>query len=282
MNLTRPSEIRALLTEMDFAPSRVLGQNFLTDGNILRIILDTADLQTNDHILEIGPGLGVLTEAFLQTTCRVTAIEKDKKLCQRLRETLGEKPNLTLLEGDALDINFNEILETGITKIISNLPYSVGNRVMIDAIMSSPTPDFFLVMVQKDVADRMRAKSGNKTYGLLSVFLQAQYEVQYIHTVSRGCFYPPPHISSSLVLLKKKPENLSPATKKTLLHTLRTCFAKRRKQIGTIFQQDAGIWNVQPNAAIDLLQRAGIEPTTRPEAVPVVQWISLCKEIQKI
>ena len=264
MRLTSPTEVRALLGRMNFKPSRVLGQNFLIDGNILDILVGLAEVGPRDAVLEIGPGLGVLTGPLLERAERVVAIEKDDVLHEHLRSTLGERANLQLIHADALAVDLAGLLAGGINKVISNLPYSVGSRLLVELAQAAQRPERMVVTVQREVADRIVAGPGSHDFGVLSVFLQLDYEAFLRKRVSRSCFFPAPQVESALVELKRRPERIAPLTSEAVFHRIvKTCFAHRRKQLGSILRDAAA------------LERADIDRQRRPEVLSLTEWIRL-------
>lgn len=263
VNLTRPSEVRALLDRLAFKPSRALGQNFLIDGNILRIMLDAAELAPRDAVLEIGPGLGVLTGPLLERADRVIAIEKDDLLHAHLRETLGGAPNLTLLHADALNCDLAGILAAGVNKVVANLPYSVGTRVLVELCRAPARPERMAVTVQREVADRMAAKPDTKDYGVLSVFAQLDYAVSVHKRIPRTCFFPAPKVESAIVVLARRPRPTPVRDDPAFRALVKRCFEHRRKQLGTLIGNG------------DALARAGIDPRRRPETLSLEDWIRL-------
>jgi 16S rRNA (adenine1518-N6/adenine1519-N6)-dimethyltransferase len=271
MNLTHPSEVRQLLAELNFRPSRALGQNFLIDGNILRLILQLARVEKRDTVLEIGPGLGVLTKALLERAGQVIAIEKDRRLAAYLGRELAGAANLRLIEGDALDAGLTGILAGGVTKVISNLPYSVGSRILIELTEADPPPKYALVTVQKEVANRLAAKPDTADYGLLTVLMQVHYDVVVDRVVSPNCFFPAPQVKSALVELFRRTEpRLEPSHLPVFRRLAKTAFDYRRKQMATIFQR-------RLHGPVEVLSAAGIDPGARPETVSVDQWCALAR-----
>lgn len=268
MRLTSPSEVRALLAEMNFKPSRILGQNFLIDGNILRILTELADLQPGDGVLEIGPGLGVLTGPLLEKAGRVVAIEKDDVLHEKLAARLAGAANLTLIHADALQVDLTALLASGINKVVANLPYSVGSRLLVELARAERKPERMVVTVQKEVADRITAKPGTHDFGVLSVFLQLDYEPFLRKRVSRSCFFPAPQVESALVELRRRTKRVEALQSETAFHELvRACFAHRRKQLASILRQPEAI------------ATAGLDPTQRPETLGLADWIRLANAL---
>ena len=268
MNLTAPSEVKALLASLDFRPSKVLGQNFLIDSNILRILLATAALRPNDAVIEIGPGLGVLTEGLARGSGRVVAIEKDHRLAAYLKERFQTTPNLELIEADALDVDMEKYLAAGCNKVVANLPYSVASRLLVNLAEAPHRPEQMVVTIQNEVADRITAEAGTNDYGLLSVILQLRYEISIRKEVSPWCFYPPPEVKSAIVNLVLRERAEEPSDYEQFKSLLKLCFSKRRKQIFGILRKTYA----KSEAALAQLK---MDPQSRPETLSPEQWIRL-------
>ena len=266
MNLTSPSQVKAWCIEHDFHPNKVLGQNFLIDQNALKAIVD-AGMEGGalgvENVLEIGPGLGVLTEEMLRRGCRVTAIEKDPVLAARLAESLGNPPNLTVIAGDALEVihTLGDSSSSPFTRMISNLPYQAGTRILLDLVLMRTIPTM-TVLVQSEVADRLAAKEGSKTRGLAGVWAQLDYDVEIVRKVSPSCFWPRPAIASSVVRLRRhnRHDDLSEEARRVFHRLTKQAFEHRRKQLGSIFR--------------DLIQS-----TKRAEELSNDEWIALSKAL---
>ena len=268
MNLTAPSEVKALLAQLDFRPSKVLGQNFLIDSNILKILVSTADLQPGDAVIEIGPGLGVLTECLVSNAGRVVAIEKDRRLAAHLRERFRETANLELIEADALDVDLNKHLAGGCSKVVANLPYSVASRLLVDLAEAPKRPRQMVVTVQNEVADRLTAKADTDDYGLLSVILQLRYDISVRKEVSPSCFYPPPEVKSAIVNMILREPAVQPVNYNQFKELLKLCFSKRRKQLGGILRKRfPQVETTLPSLGLDL--------RSRPETLNPEQWVRL-------
>lgn len=289
MNLTSPSQVKDWCIRNKFHPNRVLGQNFLIDRNALEAILDaalageSATLCAADahRVLEIGPGLGVLTEGLLERGCVVTAIEKDGVLADRLKESLGNPEGLSVLKGDALDfIKRGEC--DGFPLMVSNLPYQAGTRILIELVervmprsgdsdpasvegsqLSTPTsPSTMVVLVQTEVADRLAAKEGSKVRGLAGVRVQLDYDVSIVRKVAASCFWPRPEIGSTVVKLVRhhRNDNVGADVRATFRRLTKQAFEHRRKQLGSIFK---GV----------------IESTARAEELSNADWLSLAEQL---
>ena len=284
MNLTSPSQVKAWCIENGFHPNKVLGQNFLIDGNALKAIVDAGleGLETEDgrqengvsslksKVLEIGPGLGVLTEEMLKRGCKVTAIEKDSVLAARLAKESKSRAeveqwwgNLVVLTGDALDIlsstSTPDFDLSGFDVMISNLPYQAGTRILLELVKARELRSM-TVLVQTEVAERLAAKEGTKTRGLAGVWAQLDYDVRIVRKVSASCFWPRPEIGSSVVRLDRHDRNLGLSSEeRDLFHRLtKQAFEHRRKQLGSIFK--------------DMIQS-----TARAEELSNEDWIELVK-----
>ena len=267
--LNRPSEVHALLERLGHRPNRGLGQNFLIDANILQLIVDTAVLKPEDAVLEIGPGLGALTERLVEQQVALTCIEKDRVMASYLKTQFTA---LTLIEADALKVDLNALFSKGITKVVANLPYSVASRLIVDMSACASRPEHMVVTVQKEVADRITASAGSACYGVLSVLTDFYYHRTAVKKISPTCFLPPPKVWSAVVSLVKREtpaggDDLYPIFKKIV----KFCFSQRRKMLATSLR-NAGIAH-----ATDLLESIDISPTIRPEDVAVEQWVRLAK-----
>ena len=263
---TNPSVIKTLLNELGHRPNKGLGQNYLIDGNIIDIIVRTADISDTDILLEIGPGLGALTQALLATGAPLTAIEKDPAMAQHICHTFK---GVVLIQEDVLDVDLANLFGKGVNKVVANLPYSVGSRFIVNAFEAHPLPEKMVFMVQKEVADRLTAQPGTKAYGPLAIWSQLNYEVKNIKNVSPNCFMPAPKVWSAVVRFEKRAAPLADVTDYGRFKRLvKMTFTQRRKQIGS---------NLRKNLPefFPGLEKAGIDPATRPEQIPIEQWVRL-------
>ena len=251
MNLTSPSQVKAWCIDHGFHPNKVLGQNFLVDRNALEAIVDAAALAPGTRVLEIGPGLGVLTEEMLRRGLAVTAIEKDPVLADRLAEALGNPPGLTVRAGDALDL-IKDGSGDGFPALVSNLPYQAGTRILLELVQrigvdrtggaalvaAQDAPETVVVLVQTEVAERLAAGPGSKTRGLAGVWAQLDYDAQLVRAVKAACFWPRPEIGSTVVRLVRHHRNdaLSPDWRARFRQITKQAFEHRRKQLGAIFK----------------------------------------------
>ena len=265
MNLTSPSQVKSWCIGNSFHPNKVMGQNFLVDRNQLLAIVDAAFAGLEPEgarILEIGPGLGVMTQELLARGARVTAVEKDRTLARRLAGSLGFPENLAVVEADALDYIAEDFRGASFDAMVSNLPYQAGTRILLDVLATRKIPSA-TCLLQTEVAFRLAAKEGGKARGLSGVWAQLDYDVEILRKVPASCFWPRPAVSSSLARLSRhgKHDDLDDSARRAFRSLTKRAFAQRRKQIGNIFP--------------DL-----IESTKRAEELSVEDWIKLAKGTQ--
>lgn len=270
-----PSQTRELLRRLDHSPNIRLGQNFLIDGNIVRKSIELSGAKNDDIVVEIGPGLGTLTRAILETNAKVWAVERDPHLAAHLEsELVSGETKFRLTQGDCLEMplaGLPEELAKGAFKIVANLPYAVTTPWM-EAVLNGPLPQCMVLMLQKEAADRYVATEGNKSFGAISIFLQSAFSVHSQHKVSANCFHPAPKVDSTLIRFDLK------ATPIVFSQNVRTCirriFTQRRKQLGALCRKDPF-----PDAAIWFEKEIeqGMPPNVRPEAVSVAAWQRLAR-----
>ncbi|MDZ4198836.1 MAG: 16S rRNA (adenine(1518)-N(6)/adenine(1519)-N(6))-dimethyltransferase RsmA, partial [Kiritimatiellia bacterium] len=260
MKATRPTDLRALLGQVQARPSKRLGQNFLIDENIARMSLDAAGIQTGDQVLEIGPGAGALTEGLLERGARVLAVEKDERLVELLRTRWAGREDVELRSADALDLPVAELLRGGaIRLVVSNLPYSAGTRILVNLVTAEKPPERMVVMLQTEVAQRLMAKAGTPEYGLLAVWTQRLYLVERLRAVKASCFYPKPDVESTLLRLQLRSQPLAPLTDPAFHRNLtRWVFQHRRKQLARIFSSPPADWKPLGKEPADWLAGLGI------------------------
>ena len=264
------TDIQSLLARQGVVPKKRYGQNFLHDGNQMRRIMQAADVSAEDLVLEVGPGTGALTERLLETGARVIAIEVDADLESILRQRLEPFDDcVTLLIGDVLDgkhelnATLRRLLAAHRFKLVANLPYNVASPLLVNLAIDFPRMSCAVVMVQKEVAQRLAAPPGGKTYGPLTVMIQAFCEVETIGSLPPSCFWPQPQVESAVVRLRRRETPLTDDPHQ-LGRLLQTLFSRRRKQLGSILGRDARL-------------PAGIDPKARPETLTVEQLIELSR-----
>jgi len=302
MNPASPSDVREWCRENGFHPSRAMGQNFLIDRNTLDAIVTASGATAGQRVLEIGPGLGVLTRALLETGAHVTAVEKDRRLARFLRETLAPQypSTLALIEGDALKQDWdsllniqcstgnfqqemnnqipveNSLLNIEHLSVCANLPYSVGTRILVDLALHPSAPASFTLLLQTEVAERLAAPENHPERALLSVWIQRLYDVRLLRKIPPACFFPRPEVDSSLVRLDRHGRHPLPAPQAAFFTTLtRHAFTHRRKQLLPLLRTLPAQHTPPTDAINALLNSLGLDPKIRPEELPVSTWCAL-------
>ncbi|MGN6609853.1 MAG: 16S rRNA (adenine(1518)-N(6)/adenine(1519)-N(6))-dimethyltransferase RsmA [Jatrophihabitans sp.] len=270
--LLGPVDIRALAAELGVRPTKTLGQNFLHDANTIRRIVRSAELTPGERVLEIGPGLGSLTLGLLEAGHPVTAVEIDPVLAQALPRTVDARlpgAPLTTVGADALRLL--ELPEPAPTALVANLPYNVAVPVVLHLLATFPSLRSGLVMVQSEVADRLVAPPGSRTYGVPSVKAAWFAAATRAGAVGRAVFWPAPNVDSALVRLVRHEPPTTAATRQQVFAVVDAAFAQRRKTLRSAL---AG-WAGSPAAAEELLRGAGIDPQARGETLGVADYARL-------
>jgi 16S rRNA (adenine1518-N6/adenine1519-N6)-dimethyltransferase len=251
-------------------PRKSLGQHFLIDQNIARKIVRLAELQPGETVLEIGPGRGILTEALVDAAGCLIAIELDSMLCARLRELLGRRPNFTLVEGDALTIDFGRLPEPFL--VVANLPYNVATPILFRLLEQRQRVLRMVLMLQAEVAERLTAVPGEKDYGILSIGAQLRSDVRQVFKVPATCFRPMPQVESTVVIVTPLTRPRVPVVDETVFFkVVRGGFAHRRKALLNSLK-DEGFDGASAAAA---LRQAGIDSRRRAETLSIGEFASL-------
>ena len=272
MTLLGAAQIRELAAALDLKPSKSLGQNFVIDSNVCTKIVRTAAVGPTDIALEIGPGLGSLTLALLESAASVVAVEIDSRLAGQLPITVAnhfEHPeNLTVLNQDALSI---QSLPVNPTVLVANLPYNVSVPVLLHLLEKFDSLRTGVVMVQAEVADRLAAKPGTKEYGIPSVKAAWWAEVKGAGSVSRSVFWPAPNVDSKLVSFTRRQTPGDEVLRRKVFTIIDAAFAQRRKMLRSALSSLYG----SSSAAEQILQRADIDPTLRGEALEINDFCAI-------
>ena len=273
--LLGPVEIRALAEELDITPTKKLGQNFVHDPNTVRRIVAAAELSPEDTVVEVGPGLGSLTLGLLEVASQVTALEIDPRLAQRLPQTVQtyapeHVSKLTVANIDALTVTPEDVAVAP-TALVANLPYNVSVPVLLHLLEQFPSIRRVLVMVQKEVADRLAATPGSKIYGVPSVKAAFYGEVSRAGTIGKHVFWPAPNIASGLVRIDVTADAARRAQREAVFPRIDAAFSQRRKTLRSTLAQVYGT----PQAAKEALRAAGIDPGLRGEKLAVDDFLRL-------
>src|SRR5277367_5537091 len=290
------TEMRSLLVKRGIQLTRSLGQNFLHDGNQLRRIVDAAEIKPTDKILEIGPGLGPLTELLLEKAGEVLAIETDARLVDFLRERFGtEERNSHLLENelknssadpdqsgafhllhdDALAFLKREQRDWSDWKLVANLPYSVASPILVELAQSSRRPERMVTTLQLEVAYRLMAQADDDDYGVLTLLVQLDYEPRDSFKIPADCFFPAPNVDSMCVVLQRRARPLlADGQRAAFVKIVKRAFSQRRKMMLKLLKQD---WAVDKLAAA--FAELKISPQERAEKLSLEQFVELTKSL---
>jgi 16S rRNA (adenine1518-N6/adenine1519-N6)-dimethyltransferase len=262
------SEIDATLREIRVSPVKTLGQNFLHDRNLAQWIVARAQLTPEDYVVEVGPGLGALTEFALASGARVLAIEKDARLATFLRERFPTD-RLEVRHQDALEFDVRQLFAQPRVKFIGNLPYNISSQLLVQFTRYPSPISLFLCMLQKEMARRLSAQPRTGDYGALTLLVQLHYRVEYLRTVPATVFLPRPEVDSAFVSLTPRAADELPPHDAELFTTLvRRGFSQRRKQLQKLLRADVADWEAAAAAC-------GCNLTARAEELSLLQWIAL-------
>jgi 16S rRNA (adenine1518-N6/adenine1519-N6)-dimethyltransferase len=269
--LLGPAEVRALAARLGISPAKALGQNFVHDPNTVRRIVRAATLGPDDVVVEVGPGLGSLTLALLPVVRFVHAVEIDARLAGALPETAGAHGKLRVHHRDALRITADELSDPAPTALAANLPYNVAVPVLLHLLAELPDLRHGLVMVQKEVADRLTAPPGSRTYGVPSVKLAWYAAARQAGRVPANVFWPVPNVESGLVAFTRRPAPPVDVPREAVFEVVDRAFAQRRKTLRAAL---AG-WAGGPDRAQKIILAAGVDPGARGESLPVEQFAAI-------
>jgi 16S rRNA (adenine1518-N6/adenine1519-N6)-dimethyltransferase len=268
-----PRQTQDLLTTHGLRPSRALGQNFVTDANTVRRIARLAEVGPDDRVVEVGPGLGSLTLALLETGASVTAVEIDQRLMPVLEAVVGSSVRLVM--GDALRIDWAELLgPVPGWVLVANLPYNIATPLVTNLLDRVPTIERMVVMVQREVGERLAASPGDAEYGSVSVKVAYWAQASVAGRVSASVFTPKPKVESALVIIRRRPEpavNPEEVPAEALFQLVRAGFAKRRKMLRRALS------GLVPSGAFEA---AGVKPDDRAENLDVYAWGRLARAVR--
>ena len=268
-----------LVKKYNFKFSKSLGQNFLVDDSVPRDIVLGAEVDENDLVIEIGPGVGTLTAQLLNKAKKVVAIELDSDLIPILTEEIGSNPKFTLIHNDALKVDFNEIIgEEKSVKLVANLPYYVTTPIIVKLLKENYNFKSLTIMIQKEVAERMNAEPGNKDYGALSLLVQYYCNTSIVRKVPPQCFIPRPKVDSIVIRLDRLQEpKVKVENEKLFFDIIRSSFNMRRKTL----------WNGVKNVGLSkeslelAFEEAGVDPKRRGETLTIEEFAMLSDKINK-
>ena len=275
---------KAIIEKYGFSFQKRFGQNFLIDSNIIEKIIDGAGITKEDTILEIGPGIGSLTQMMAEAAGKVIAVEIDKKLIPVLEDTLGGYNNIRIINEDILKLDIREVIrEEGISslKVVANLPYYITTPIIMNLLEKDLPIDSITVMIQKEVADRMDAGPGSKSYGSLSLAVQYNASTEMVANVPPGCFIPRPKVGSAVIQLTKVDEpSVTTRDEHLMFSLIKGAFAQRRKTFVNSLSgsQQTGLEKEEIIAGLEAL---GFDPRVRGEALTLAQFAELADVLSK-
>jgi len=268
------TDMRRVLADRGILLTKSLGQNFLHDANQLRRIADAAQIAPTDSILEIGPGMGPLTEILLERAGHVFAIEMDRRFVQLLQETI-QNPKLELLHADALDIVRDKTRDWSNWKLVANLPYSVASPILVELAENPNAPKSMTVTLQLEVAKRIQSNAGDEDYGVLTLLLQVRYEPRAFLRIPAECFFPAPEVDSACISLQRRE---MPLLSNKLLpkfkQIVKKAFSERRKMMMKLLKQE---WPAE--SVIAAFEKIGLSPQIRAERVSLAEFVRLTSEL---
>ena len=278
---------RAIMEKYGIHTKKAFGQNFLTDLNVLKNIVSAAEITRDDNVIEIGPGIGALTEQLAQAAGEVLALEIDQDLIPVLAEVLAPYDSVTVLNQDVLQANLPELIKQQFTdpsrpiKVVANLPYYITSPILMNLLAAPVDWAAICVMMQKEVAQRLTAQPGTKQYGALTLAIEYQMTAEIAFNVSRRVFVPAPNVDSAIVVLKPRttPLPVQPFNKQKLFGFIRGCFAHRRKSLWNNLQAMVGKQPAVKEKMQAILTALTISPQTRPERLTLEQFIELANAL---
>ena len=283
--LYSPSTMAKIREKHGFRHSKSLGQNFLSDIHIIEDIVDGSDIEPEDLVIEIGPGMGVLTAAAAERAGKVIAVEIDKKLIPILKETLAEYDNVEVINADIMKTDLTEIVEAnrpadgGKVRVIGNLPYYITTPIIMKLLEESVPADSITIMMQKEVADRIKAGPGGKDYGALTVAVGFYCTITHVADAPKEVFVPRPMVDSTVIRLdlrKECPVDL--IDQKIFFETVKGGFGQRRK---TLLNSLTGVRGLPKPEIADALDAAGIDPKRRAETLSLDEFAAVANEIAR-
>lgn len=282
-NLASISVIRDILEKSGFKFSKSLGQNFLTDENVLTKIVSGAEIDAETNVIEIGPGFGTLTQRLCMAAKKVVCIEIDQSAIPILQDNLSDFDNLKIINADVLKTDLKKIIseefDDGIVKIAANLPYYITTPIIMNVLESRLNVDSLTIMIQKEVADRIAAKPSTKDYGALSVAVNYYSEPQIITTVPPSSFIPQPKVSSSVIKLKlrEKPP-VDVADEAGYFKVVKASFGQRRKTLLNALSNSPSI-PLGKEDILKVLKKCGIDEKRRGETLSLSEFADISNEI---
>lgn len=283
-NLGSPGKTAEILKKYNFSFQKKFGQNFLIDANVLERIVQGAGVTREDVVLEIGPGIGTMTQYLAEAAGKVLAVEIDDKLIPILEETLSPYDNVRIIHQDVLKVDLKALAEEENAKkgfkVVANLPYYITTPIIMGLFEKKVPVESITVMVQKEVAQRMQVGPGSKDYGALSLAVQYYAEPEIVLEVSPNCFMPRPNVGSAVINLKRRKSPTVQAEEGRMFEIIRAAFNQRRKTLANSLKNAAGL-SYSREAVEEALLQMGLPVTVRGEALTLEQFAELSNLLEK-
>ncbi|WMM15515.1 16S rRNA (adenine(1518)-N(6)/adenine(1519)-N(6))-dimethyltransferase RsmA [Staphylococcus saprophyticus] len=285
-DIATPTRTKALLNQYGFNFKKSLGQNFLIDVNIIHNIIDASDIDEQTGIIEVGPGMGSLTEQLAKSAKKVMAFEIDQRLIPVLKDTMGPYDNVTVINEDILKADIAHYITEHLTDcekimVVANLPYYITTPILLNLMQQKLPIDGYVVMMQKEVGERLNAQVGTKAYGSLSIVAQYYTETSKVLTVPKSVFLPPPNVDSIVVKLMKRPTPIVDIDDENKFFKMtKAAFSQRRKTINNNYQSLFVNDKVNKEKILEWLEAAGIDPRRRGETLSIKEFANLYNELQ--
>ena len=282
--LGTPSATKEIINKYSFAFQKKFGQNFLIDSNVLESIIRGAEITKDDFVLEIGPGIGTMTQYLCEAARQVVAVEIDKMLIPILEDTLSEYDNVEVINQDVLKVDIKSLADEKNNgkpiKVVANLPYYITTPIIMGLFESGVPIDSITIMVQKEVADRMQTGPGSKDYGALSLAVQYYATAKVILNVSATCFMPRPNVGSAVIRLTSHKKPVAVKNEKLMFDIIRASFNQRRKTLQNGIKNFGGL-NFSKEQVAQALEEMGLPASVRGEALTLEQFATLANILDR-
>lgn len=285
-DVATPSRTKALLNQYGFNFKKSLGQNFLIDVNIIQKIIDASDIDENTGIIEIGPGMGSLTEQLAKNAKKVVAFEIDQRLIPVLKDTMGPYDNVEIINEDILKADIahyvtEHLADCDNIMVVANLPYYITTPILLNLMQQTLPIDGYVVMMQKEVGERLNAQVGTKAYGSLSIVTQYYTETSKVLTVPKTVFLPPPNVDSIVVkLMKRQTPEVDIDNEDKFFKMTKAAFSQRRKTISNNYQSLFVDGKANKEIIKKWLETSGIDPRRRGETLSIKEFAKLYNELK--
>ncbi|MDH9162165.1 16S rRNA (adenine(1518)-N(6)/adenine(1519)-N(6))-dimethyltransferase RsmA [Staphylococcus succinus] len=285
-DIATPSRTKALLNQYGFNFKKSLGQNFLIDVNIIHNIIDASDIDENTGVIEIGPGMGSLTEQLAKSAKKVIAFEIDQRLIPVLKDTMSPYDNVTVINEDILKANIAQYVSDNLADcdkimVVANLPYYITTPILLNLMQQRLPIDGYVVMMQKEVGERLNAQVGTKAYGSLSIVAQYYTETSQVLTVPKSVFLPPPNVDSIVVkLMKRDVPQVEVDNEDKFFKMTKSAFSQRRKTINNNYQSLFVEGKNKKEVILKWLETSGIDPRRRGETLSIKEFANLYNELK--